>query len=425
MKITHLSLTDFRNYARLDIEIPSGALLFVGDNAQGKTSLLEALYYLAVFSSFQASNDRELVNFLAEREPVAVAKIKAHFNRDSSLSSGGRGPVSGTGSFSLKGSHSLEVRIILSPNHINGSPRMRKEILLDGVKCKISDAIGAFNAVLFLPHMLRIVEGPPEERRRYLNLLMVQVLPNFAQLLSDYNRSITQRNALLKQLAEHGGDPGQLDYWDERLVASGARLIHARIHTIRALESLASRLHSELTRQKEVLRLDYQPAYEPMAMKTGQYELPLNAPLDRSSLSLENIQSGFHARLVEIRNQEISRGVTTIGPHRDELRLLSNGIDLGTYGSRGQARSAVLALKLAEVAWMREKSGQWPVLLLDEVLAELDTERRTDLLQRLLESEQVLMTTTDLDLFNSEFIRRANIWHIHGGQLLSRSPAEA
>lgn len=423
MKLTHLSLTDFRNFARLDIDVPSGALLFVGDNAQGKTSLLEAIYYLAVFSSFQASNDRELINFLADREPVAVAKIKAQFARSGFASTSEVEPVSAKSSFSLKGSHSLEIRIILQPNHINGSQRLRKEILLDGVKCKISDAIGAFNAVLFLPHMLRIVEGPPEERRRYLNLLMVQVLPHYAELLTDYNRSISQRNALLKQLAERGGDPNQLDYWDERLVASGARLIHARIHTIQALESLAFGLHTELTRYKEVLRLDYQPAYEPLPKRTGQYELPIHAPLDRSGLSLEKIQSGFHERLIQIRNQEIIRGVTTIGPHRDELRLLSNSIDLGTYGSRGQARTAVLALKLAEVAWMREKSGQWPILLLDEVLAELDPERRSDLLSRLLESEQVMMTTTDLDLFNSEFIERANIWKIHGGQLLSRTPA--
>jgi len=122
--------------------------------------------------------------------------------------------------------------------------------------------------------------------------------------------------------------------------------------------------------------------------------------------------------LTRLHREEIARGVTTIGPHRDELRFLGNGIDLGTYGSRGQARTAVLSLKLAEVIWMREKTGEWPVLLLDEVLAELDTERRADLLARLAESEQTMLTTTDLDLFSEGFVDRAKLWHIHAGRLV-------
>ncbi len=420
MQLSHLSLTDFRNYARLDINVPDGATLFVGGNAQGKTSLLEAIYYLAIFSSFQASSDRQLVNFHADREPVAVARIKAHI-KDRSLDRESRPsrPPGKEGHLSASGSHNLEIRLILPADNYNNHSRIRKEILVDGVRQKVGDAIGLFNAVLFLPHMLRIVEGPPDERRRYLNMAMVQVLPNYAQTLSAYSRTLSQRNALLRSLSERGGDLDQLNYWDENLAVLASQIIHTRIQTISELEQFAANIHNELTREMEVLRLSYQPSYDPLPEKPGQFELPIETPLDRSGLTLEEIQSGFFDRLGKLRREEIARGVTTIGPHRDEFRLLSNGIDLGLYGSRGQARTAVLAMKLAEVAWMRERKGQWPVLLLDEVLAELDPSRRADLLTRLAESEQVMLTTTDLDLFTEQFIQSANLWQIHGGQIIN------
>jgi DNA replication and repair protein RecF len=184
-------------------------------------------------------------------------------------------------------------------------------------------------------------------------------------------------------------------------------------------------VHRELTRGQEVLRLAYQPAFDPLPRRAGQFTLPLDAPVDRTGLVLERIQQGFFDCLVKARQEEIQRGVTTCGPHRDELRFLSNGIDLGIYGSRGQSRTAVLSLKLAEVAWMKEKTGQWPVLLLDEVLAELDPARRADLLARLSESEQAMLTTTDLDLFADEFVQRATVWKIQSGRLEEiQSPPE-
>lgn len=405
MHLTHLSLTNFRNFTRLDLDVPTGPVLLVGGNAQGKTSLLESIYFLATFVSFHATSDRQLINFLASREPLAVARIVADFNRSEN------GPLPSV-------SHRMEVRIIQEANGFNGAPRLRKEVLLDGVKRKINEAVGEFNAVLFLPHMLRVVEGAPEERRRYLNLALAQVLPRYAIAWAEYSRALTQRNALLKQLNERGGDPQQLAFWDEQLAVSGALIIYARIHAVHELGRLAARFHRELTRGQEVLRLAYEPAYDPLPQPSRQYALPLDAPVDRSNLALEKIQQGFMECLARLRSEEIVRGVTTAGPHRDELRFLGNGIDLGIYGSRGQARTAVLSLKLAEVAWMKEKSGYWPVLLLDEVLAELDTERRADLLMRLLESEQAMLTTTDLDLFPPEFTQKSKIWQIQGGRLI-------
>lgn len=414
MQLTHLSLTNFRNFSRLDLDIPGGTLLLVGANAQGKTSLLEAIYFLATLTSFHTNSDRQLINFLEGRNPLAVARIVADFNRRS-------------------GTHRLEVRIIQENEPGNG-PRARKEVLLNGLKHKSSEIIGQFNAVLFLPQMLAVIDGAPEERRRYLNLALAQVIAHYADTLADYTRALTQRNALLKQLFERQGDPTQLDYWDEQLSTSGAQLIHARIRAIQELERLAARIHLELTHGEEVLRLNYQPAYDPLRPLNGknngrsnghgessrQLGLLLDAPVDRIPCSLESIRNGMREALIYMRAEEIARGVTTIGPHRDELRFQANGIDLGIYGSRGQVRTAMLALKIAEMSWMKDKSGDWPVLLLDEVLAELDASRRRDLLERLTQSEQALMTTTDVDLFTPEFVQSASLWNVHGGRVDKR-----
>ncbi len=407
MELNHLALTNFRNFSRLDVDVPGGLVLLVGGNAQGKTSLLEAIFYMATFVSFQTASDRQLINFLVNKEPITVARIAADIRyRSVSTPSGMSDRM-----------HHMEVKIIQGMNNSNGVSRLRKEILFDGVKKKMSAALGNFNAVLFLPQMLRVVEGSPEERRRYLNMAMSQAIPNYAKLLIEYRRIVTQRNALLKQIGDRGGDKGQLSYWDEKLASTGAKLIHDRIRTIQELERIAANIHRDLSGDQEALRLSYQPAFDPLEKDKFQHSVSLDTPLDRSGISLDEIQNGFLRALSKIRAEEISRGVTTIGPHRDELRFLSNGIDLGLYGSRGQARTAVLAMKLAEVDWIKGKTGQWPVLLLDEVLAELDPVRRADLLTRVLDSEQALLTTTDLEMFSPSFVKQVQVWHIQGGRI--------
>ncbi|OIO87622.1 MAG: hypothetical protein COW33_00655 [Anaerolineae bacterium CG17_big_fil_post_rev_8_21_14_2_50_57_27] len=397
MFLTHLSLTNFRNFARLDIDIPRRVVLLVGSNSQGKTSILEAIYFLAAFTSMQTHLDRQLVNFIAARQELAVARLVAEYTR---------GPTA----------HKLEVRLILEPSGVNGQ-RLRKEILLDGVKRPLSEVIGHFNAVIFIPQMMQIIEGGPEERRRHLNLALAQTIPAYARTLNEYGQALTQRNALLKLLNERGGDASQLDPWDANLASSGAQIILARIQAVQEIEKLAARVHFELTHRQEVLRLNYLPAYDPLPRPHGQIAMLLNEPVDRGKLTLEEIQQDFLRRLQEVRSEEIARGMTTLGPHRDELRFLSNGIDLGDYGSRGQVRTTLLALKLAEVEWMKKRTGQWPVLLLDEVLAELDIQRRVDLLAYIEKSEQALLTTTDMNLFAPGFIERVKVWRVEDGKV--------
>ncbi len=394
MYLTHLSLTNFRSFTRLDMDIPRRTLLLIGDNAQGKTSVLESIYYLATFTSFQAQADRQLINFLAARDPLAVGRLVAEYQR---------GPAH----------HHLEVRLIQEMN--GAGTRFRKEILLDGVKRTAHEATGHFTAVIFLPQMTRIIDGSPEERRRYLNLALAQVVPGYAQALSDYTRALEQRNALLKQLSERGGDADQLLFWDTILADKGALLLYSRIAAIQELERLAARIHAHLTNNLEVLQIVYRPSFDPLPQPAGQFALPMNTSVNRGGFNREQIRQGLIDRLASLRTEEIARGVTTVGPHRDEMRFLSNGIDLGDFGSRGQVRTGLLSLKLSEALWMKDRTGQWPVILLDEILAELDDHRRADLLDYLGDSEQTLLTTTDLKLFSENFVRNSSVWQVLQG----------
>lgn len=374
--------------------------MLTGQNAQGKTSVLEAIYFLAAFTSFQTNMDRQMVNFHEAKNPLAVTRLVADYQRG-------------------KTKHRLEARLILEPTGVNGQ-RLRKEILLDGVKRQVNDVIGHFNAVIFVPQMSQIIEGGPDERRRYLNLALAQAIPAYARTLSDYTQALTQRNALLKALNEGLGNNNQLEVWDEALVKSGAQLIQWRIQAIQEIERLASRVHHELTRGAEILRLAYEPAYDPLPKPDGQLGLKLDTAIDRTALNLKEIQEGFLTKLKAIRGEEIARGVTTIGPHRDDLRFIINKADVSDYGSRGQIRTTLLALKLAEVEWMKERTGEYPVILLDEVMAELDSSRRADLLRYVTQDTQVLFTATDLKLFSADVTETAEIWDVQGGVVTPR-----
>jgi DNA replication and repair protein RecF len=401
LRITRLSLTNFRAFTRLDIEFPRRILLLIGDNAQGKTSLLESIFYLATFSSFHTQTDRQLVSFHTGGESLAVARIVAEIEKKAK-------------------STKLEVRLILE-NGTNGSPRLRKEILVDGIRRKTVEALGQLNAVIFLPQMMRVLEGGPEERRRYINMVLSQVIPGYGEALTVYSRAMDQRNALLKLLSERGGDQSQLDYWDGLLAEHGSRIITARILALQELESSASGIHLKLTSDSELLRVIYQPSYDPLPIPPGQPSQQIKTLVDRSSFSQQEIRDGFQKQLAAQRNEEIRRGVTIIGPHRDELRLTANGMDLGDFGSRGQVRTALLAIKLAEVDWMQKKTGEFPLLLLDETLAELDPSRREDLLASLNGYEQAILTATDLSHFPAEFIGQCEQWIVTAGNIATNS----
>ncbi len=396
MQIDSLSLSNFRIFKRLEMDFPERLTLLVGNNAQGKTSVLEAIHFLSILTSPLASNDREVINLLALNDELPIGRLIGKIQKG-------------------KKAHTIEVRLIINPVQ-NGNARLRKEVLIDGVKKKLFDAVGFFNSVLFLPQMTRILEDGPDERRKYLDQLLSQAYAGYVRALSDYQGALTRRNALLKLLFEKNGDESQLAYWDEMIASNGATIIEARLKSIRDFEVYFSQQYNRLTGSREMIHLEYQPSYNGGSVKDTQMNLSIGGKKEEP-VNYEDIREHFLARLKALRREEIRRGVTTIGPHRDELRFFSNDMDLGIFGSRGQIRTAVMALKIAETQWLRDRTGELPVLLLDETLAELDELRRADLLGSLGQEEQAILTTTDLKLFSPDFTRSCQIWQVSAGRV--------
>jgi len=405
MRLTHLSLHNFRNYVRLDLDLVPGVTVLLGDNAQGKTNLLEAVFYLATSRSPHAGADREVVNWLAaEREPIPYARLVGRISR-------GAGPDLATppGDVSLPHSgaekgeaeRDLTIEITLTQEVNNGS-RFRKQIRLNGVSRRAMDLLGHLNVVLFLPEDIALVYGAPGLRRHYLDVTLCQVEPAYCAALARYNEVVTQRNALLRDLGERGGNPAQLAFWDERLVKDGAYLVARRHHALLLLDELAHRVHGELTDGAERLHLRYLPSVEHAGLA-----------------DVEAIAAAFQVGLEAQRKRELSSGVTLVGPHRDEIRFLIDEVDGGVYGSRGQQRTAALALKLAEVELMRRETGEQPVLLLDDILSELDGRRRRFLLNRLNDGlDQALVTATDPHVFPADFLWQCCVWNVQMGRLM-------
>ncbi len=399
MRVEHLSLTNFRNYARLEVSLPAGQpIVLVGENAQGKTSLLEALYYLATARSPHTTSDRQLIHWRAEDEPIPFARLAGEVQ-------------------SKAGFHRVELTLVLERGG-EATARFKKVVKINGADKRVMDLVGLLAVVLFLPQDLTLVEGAPSDRRRFIDNTLAQVDRAYLNALNTYERILPQRNALLRRIGEKHASPDELGYWDAQLVEAGSVLIAGRQQFLRDLEVEAQQVHLDLTGKRELLTLSYQPSFMPTVEGDGQLSfntigLDLHRELDAATIAPQ-----FAARLTEQLREQIERGVTLFGPHRDELRLMLNGRDAGLYGSRGQARTAVMALKLAELAWLTRQIGEPPLLLLDEVIAELDSSRRAWLLERLPATAQTLLTTTELDIFPPAFRDRAAVWHINDGQIV-------
>jgi DNA replication and repair protein RecF len=404
MRIRYLSLTNFRNYARLELTLPARALLLYGANAQGKTSLLEAIYLLATGSSPVTSLDRQIVNWEAEAEGLPYTRVWAEVERSDRV---------------------YEMEIVLEKKPLtNGTVRLQKTIRVDRIRKRRADLAGLLNVVLFMPQDVELVSGSPSNRRRYLDDTLCQVDAAYCTALERYTEALRQRNAALRHLRDEGGDPGQLAPFEETLAREGVTVANGRRELVAALSQRADRIHRQLTGKAEWLRLEYQPNFDPGA-PPAKYQMELGLQPHEGpppEVGDEELVEVFRQALLARREDEIARGVTLTGPHRDEMRFIAGSpaqgtheVDLGTYGSRGQQRTAVLSLKLAELAWMQEQTKEAPVLLLDEVLAELDATRRRYLLSQVDSVEQALLTTTDLQMFSAEFRERATLWEVRRG----------
>jgi DNA replication and repair protein RecF len=404
MRIESLSLTNFRNYARLEMDFPGHTVLLQGDNAQGKTNLLEAIYYLATTRSPHAGAEHELVNWLAENQDLPHARLVAQVRKgDSSLR--------------------IEITLVRTQSSRANSPRYRKHIKVNGVNKRALDLIGQVNVVLFLPEDIDLVSGSPSGRRRYLDTTLCQIDPRYCRILQKYNRVLTQRNHLLRTLREREGGLNQLLFWDRSLVENGAYLVARRQEAISELDRLAQAIHLDLTGQKEHLRLRYEPSFDPFRPPPSDYQLPLELDLPsepgmyQPGTDLSQVAEAFRAQLREIRRREFLRGMSLIGPHRDDLRFSVGGIDLTIYGSRGQQRTAALALKLAEVKLISQQVGEQPILLLDDVMSELDDARRGYLMQMIDGAQQAILTTTDLKDYSIEFLTEATLLRVREGRI--------
>jgi len=397
MRLKHLSLSNFRNYLRLELDLPPQITLLQGGNAQGKTNLLEAIYYLSAATSPHAEADRQLINWRAWEEDLPFARLTTDVDG---------GPL-----------RRLEITLLPS------SPgSLRKEIKINGVKRRVADLLGLLKVVIFLPQDVDLIAGSPSPRRRYLNALISQVDRAYPRALQEYERLLIQRNHLLRRLRE-GGDFSQLEFWDERLVERGSQLIAARLKAASALNGLAQEIHLHLTGGEEDLRLFYKSSLPLEEGARSPYQLPLDmlhhpaSQMLQPQLSAEEIASLFHRRLRERRGQEIERGVTLVGPHRDDLRFFIGGMDLAIYGSRGQHRTCALSLKLAQVRLVRSQTEEQPILLLDDVMSELDPARREYLLASIGGQEQVIITATELVPFPPDFLKKAALFRIVEGRV--------
>lgn len=365
MYLASLRLSGFRNYEEANVTFSPGLNVIYGDNAQGKTNLLEAIYVLATGKSHRTSRDQELV-----REGASSLVAQATVARK-------------TGDMSLE----------LTLGHDE-----RKQVKINGIaEKKIARLVGNLAAVFFAPDDLQLLKGSPSGRRRFLDIELSQISQTYLYHLMSFNRTLTQRNVVLKR---EPVDSSLLSIYDEQLLAAGAQIVVRRAQAVKRLSAMASQYHAMLAEGKEHLRLEYQ----------SQGAEPEQTP------DVAEVTERLYSQLQQRRREEIRRQMTLVGPHRDDVAFWINGRDARLYGSQGQQRTAVLALKMAELQFMAEEIGEYPVLLLDDVASELDPHRRHYLFSAVREGIQTFVSCTDLeDLMVRSWDIEHRLFHVRTG----------
>lgn len=342
MEITNLSLTNFRNYSSQKVSLNKNLNVIIGKNAQGKTNLLEAVFLCAIGRSPRSTKDKDLINWNS-----TFAKVELDITKKIGKS---------------------DIELYLFKNQ-NKAIKINKI----GIK-KIGQLFGVLNAIYFSPDELKLIKESPEERRKFMDIDLCQFDKNYFYDLANYNKVLQQRNKLLKSSTE-AVLKDTISIWNEQLAMSGAKIVMARLKLIERLKVHAGKIHKSLTSDKEELKLTYQ-GY--VADTENDLKLLLLKKYD------ESLEKDIHL------------GFTTVGPHRDDIKIESNDIDLRTFGSQGQQRTGALSLKLAELEVFKDNIGEYPVLLLDDVLSELDRDRQRKLLDH-VSHIQTLITCTDFD----------------------------
>ena len=374
MFLSNVSLFDFRNYAELDLGLERSATVFFGGNAQGKTNLLEAVALTALARSPRTQQAAELVRF---GQPAARVTCTVQTER---------------------GKEDLDIRISISPT-ARGT-RASKRFAINGASRQSSEMAGSLRVVLFWPDDLQLVKGPGDGRRRFLNTLLGQIDQGHARELTRYGHLLEQRNALLRAVRDGRQAAGNLDYWTDSLAQSGAAIMVERQRRLLELQPVAAAFHRELTDDRERLEVRYRPA----GARIGE------APL-------ELVAEQLKASMLKARDEEIARGQTAVGPQRDDLEVWLDDHEARLFASQGQQRTAVLSLKLAELHYLAEVTGEQPVLLLDDVMSELDPARRERLLAALQPGPQALITAADLNDLPKSILERAALFRVEQGSI--------
>ncbi len=365
MELTHLALSGYRNLSALELDFPPGITVLWGENAQGKTNLLESVYLCCLGRSHRSA--REQQNLIASGQDAAHVSARV-LQKD--------------------GIHTVEIALSQSGKkaiRVNGSPIRR-----------MSELMGHATAVIFSPEDLQLIREGPSARRRFIDSTLSQIYPSYCQSLQQYQRALAQRNDLLRGIARGIAKPDTLFVWDEELASLGTRLIIARQKFLDQLSPIIIAIHESLTGGREEFLLRYCPSVP------GSGEEEIHTEL------LEHLEQG-HERDLRLQS-------TQTGPHRDDLSVMLNGKPAREQASQGQVRTCAIAMKLAQLHWMKDQTGEMPILLLDDVYSELDLGRRK-LLQSAIEGAQTILTCTDIDTAVLPDGISSQILHIHNGQI--------
>ena len=361
MFIKRLQMLNYRNYNALDIELCPNVNVFMGDNAQGKTNILEAIYYCAFAKSHRTSKDKELINWNGEHAFISVDV----------------------------GRERLDKRIDISILKDG-----KKSIRINKIKIKkIGELFGNFNVVMFSPEELRIIKDSPGVRRKFIDMELCQLNPKYYYNLVQYNKVLNERNILLRN---RNTSSEMLEIYDMQLVEFGYNIIRDRIKYIESLNKYAEKIHSDITSGKEKINFKYISTIK----------------------DLENIKENFYTLLKKNRSKDCDRGITSIGPHRDDFFVYINDIDTKSYGSQGQQRTAVLTMKFSSLEIIKELTGEFPVLLLDDVLSELDFNRKKYILSTIGQIQTVITCTGIEDLY--EYLdEKAKVFKVKNGEIVN------
>ena len=377
----------------MELDLKPGTVVIQGENGQGKSNLLEAVYILAIAKSPRTSNDRELIRRQSTHESN-YSRVAAVIRRDAD-------------DLRLQ----LDFHSSPKPEEDTREPApdalpkttpeglsVQRRVRVNGVPRRASELVGQLTAVMFSAHDLELVYGSPTLRRRYLDILISQLERRYLGALQRYQRVVSQRNHLLKAVRDGRSRIDELVFWDDKLVSEATYVMARRLHTVRRLSELARPTHGELVGNDERLELLYRPS---ISMSGEDSE--------------EKLAQDLREAIEGERRREIAQGMTVLGPHRDDLQLLIDGMDAGVYASRGQSRTAVLAMRLAEAEHLRDQRRQQPVVMLDDVLSELDPARREHVLEMASRYEQCFITTSDVESIPERFLSGATRLAVHDG----------